>query len=362
MRKIWSVALVLPVLGFLQACEEPVEPPPERIRAIKSITVTEAVDGVQRVYAGQIAAAQTSPLSFAVSGTVETVSVEEGDAVRVGQVLAELDPSSFDLDVASAESELASAEAKYEEARLEFDRQSELFDKGWVAKAAFDTAQSAAQTARASVEIARSQLGQAQRNLDKTKILAPFDGVVALRSIEPFVEVSVGTTAFEVNASGGLEVEFAVPDQVVGRIARGQSVEINASAITGCGCTGRVIEIGSVASEANTVSVKASVERPPEGLLPGMATSTTLILAGPGESEGGYLVPLSAIAPGAETGTGFVFKFDQETGTVSKTAVRGREGQDNKIAILEGVDVGDIIAIAGVSFLRDGQQVTLLAE
>ena len=69
-----------------------------------------------------------------------------------------------------------------------------------------------------------------------------------------------------------------------------------------------------------------------------------------------------AIAPGDQAGSGYVFKFDPEAGAVSKVAISGDEGRDNMIAVSEGVEAGDILAAAGVSFLRDGQKVKLLGE
>ena len=70
--------------------------------------------------------------------------------------------------------------------------------------------------------------------------------------------------------------------------------------------------------------------------------------------ESGYLVPLSAIAPGEETRQGYIFIYEPQTSTVRKTRVRARDVRENLVIIREGLDAGDIIAVAGVSFLYDG--------
>jgi multidrug efflux pump subunit AcrA (membrane-fusion protein) len=79
------------------------------------------------------------------------------------------------------------------------------------------------------------------------------------------------------------------------------------------------------------------------------------------DEESGYLIPVSALAPGDEKSRGYVFIFDPESSTVKKTPVRSPAGiQDNYVAVKEGVKPGDIIAVAGVSFLEDGQKVKLM--
>ena len=73
-------------------------------------------------------------------------------------------------------------------------------------------------------------------------------------------------------------------------------------------------------------------------------------------------MPVSAIAAGDGPGQGFVFVFDQESSTVKKMAISAKGVQDNRVNITEGVAPGDVIAVAGVSFLRDGQQVKLMSQ
>ena len=73
-------------------------------------------------------------------------------------------------------------------------------------------------------------------------------------------------------------------------------------------------------------------------------------------------MPVSAIAAGDEPGKGYVFKFDEASSTVKRTPIVGEGVEDNRINITEGVAPGDVIAVAGVSFLRDGQQVKLMPQ
>ncbi len=360
-RFAWIAASLLITIS-LAGCDDAAPPETaERIRAIKPYTVTEPAGASVRRYSGTVAASDTSALSFAVSGTIKTVTVKQGDRVTAGQVLATLDPKPFELDVQAAQSQLATAKATRDNKKVDLDRQRQLFSKGWVAKAALDQAIAAYDAAEGELNLARSRLGTAERDLANTKLAAPFGGVIASRNVEPFTETSRGTAVFQINSEGALEVDLSIPDSVVGRLTIGLPVTIEISTISGCGCSGRITQIGKAASAANAVEVTASIVDGPDGILPGMAAEVAVPFPGT-NGKRGYLVPLVAIAPGDETARGYVFKFDETSGAVRKTAITGIKGRENFIEITDGVTAGDIVAAAGVSFLRDGQKVKLLGQ
>jgi multidrug efflux pump subunit AcrA (membrane-fusion protein) len=91
-----------------------------------------------------------------------------------------------------------------------------------------------------------------------------------------------------------------------------------------------------------------------------MSAQVSLLLSQE-DVESGYLIPISALAPGDEKAKGYVFVFDPDTSSVKRTPVKTPTGVvDNNVAVKEGVKPGDIIAVAGVSFLEDGQKVKLM--
>jgi RND family efflux transporter MFP subunit len=351
------------MIGMLAGCDdEPDGAPAERVRAIKAYYVSEPAGGDVRRYSGSIAASDTSALSFAVSGTVATVSVSQGEHVAAQQVLATLDPKAFDLNVQAAKSQLAAAQANYADKKGAVDRQRQLFDKGWVTKAALDQAVAAFEAAGGEHSLARSRLGIAERDLGKTRLAAPFDGVVASRDVEPFEEVAIGQSLFLINSEGALEVDLSIPDSIISRLAIGAPVTVEVSTVAGCGCSGRITEIGTTSGSANSVPVKAALLDGQPGLLPGMSAEIGVVLSGGNEARG-YLVPLAAIAPGDEAAKGYLFKYDTEASVVRKVPIRGGKGIDgNFVEVVEGVAAGDTIAAAGVSFLQDGQRVKLLGN
>lgn len=360
-----TLALAVGLSVVLSACEESADveaDAEQRVRAIKAYTVSDPAGADIRRYSGTLAASDTSGLAFSVSGTVTAVEIAQGDRVAAGQVLATLDPEPFDLDVQAARSERAAAQAAFAEKQADLDRQQQLFDKGWVTQAAIDQARAAYDTAQAQLDLARSKVGTAERNRGNADLTAPFDGLIAERKIDAFEEVTAGQILFTVNSEGAMEVELSVPDTIVARLALGAPATVDARAVDRCGCTGRVVEIGAASSAGSAVPIKIALGETREGLLPGMSVDVGLTLSGGPEARG-FMVPLSAIAAGDETAQGYVFIFDPDTGAVSRVAIQGGDGVDgNFVEVVDGVTAGDIVAAAGVSFLRDGQIVKLMGE
>jgi RND family efflux transporter MFP subunit len=350
------------VTVLVSACGEEPAQKVERIRAIKPYYVVEPASGDVRHYSGTIKATNTSALSFAVAGTVQKVLVNKGDRVTKDQVLASLDPKSFQLNVQAAEAEQAAARAEWQNKKSEADRQRKLHERGWVAKAAHDNALTAFESAKEQLNLARSRLGLAERDLSRTELKAPFDGVIAVRDVEPFIEVVQGSLVFRLDSKGAYEVEIEIPDTVVGRLSIGAPVRVEARSVPGCGCKGRITEIGAISGAANAVTVTATILKGPDGLIPGISVEASVVLTDDKRTSG-YLVPLIAIAPGDDRARGYVFRFNKKTGTVQKVPVQGGGGASgNFIVATEGVSAGDIIAAAGVSFLRDGQRVKLMGR
>jgi RND family efflux transporter MFP subunit len=354
--------LVTMGLVLLTGCEDATPEAVERIRSIKPYYVVEPAGGDVRRYSGSVVASNTSALSFAVSGTVKSVAVSQGDRVTKGQVLATLDAAPFSLNAQAAKAELASVQADLDNTRAELARQRQLFDRGWVAKAALDRAITTVEATEGNLNLLRSRLGLAERDVASTKLLAPFDGVISAREIEPFAEVSRGEKVFQIDSDGAFEVEISVPDSVVAKLTPGAPLVIDVPTNTACGCSGRITEIGATAGPANAVTVKGAILSGGDALLAGMAVDVSVVLGGEQTTEG-YLVPLVSIAPGDGSARGFVFKYDAESGQVRRTAVQGVGViRGTLVGISGGIKPGDIVAAAGVSLLRDGQRVTLLGQ
>ena len=363
LKSFMNALLGLSLLLALSACREAPPPPPERIRAIKTITVSEQAAGKIRQFSGVVEAADRSSISFEVAGNVREVRVDVGDRINKGQVLAVLDKRTYNLNVKAAEAEVGRAKVKLADKRNDLDRFQRINkqDPGAVSQAALDNSQAAVDGAINQVQFTKSQLKLAQRDLDKTILRAPFDGVIATRNVEPFFEVARGQKLFDVFENTGMELAISIPEDAIDEIQMDQKGEIQFSVFADRTYNGKVTEISKVAGTANAFPIKLTIENPDQRIRPGMTARVTLLLSGDDE-KAAYLVPLTAIAQRGDTTKGFVYIYDPQTSTVKKTQIESGSVRGNDVVIFGGVKNGDIVAVAGVSFFEDGQKVKLMEQ
>jgi len=331
----------------------------EVVRAIKSMTVAEDAAQQTLKLSGIVAAVDSSDLSFQVGGQVLSVEVDIGDPVTKGMVLATLDPEPFQLEVNATKEELVKTEDNVIKAKAEFERQQRIFEQGAGAKRYLDVAEYNYKAATSAVKSQRAKLNLANRNLRKTKLHSPFDGTIALRSVQPHEDVQMGQKIFEINATGKLEVEIAVPETNIEQIGIGESATLVFQTLPGESAKGLISYIGSAAVQANAFPVKVELIDPDKKLRPGMTAEVSIILRFETQ-EPGYPVPLQAILPAPDKNRGYAFVYDPQTSTVKKTPVHLHSAKEKLVIVDEGLGTGDIIAIAGVSFLADGMTVKLM--
>jgi RND family efflux transporter MFP subunit len=358
-----AILSALLIIFVLSACREEPPAPVERIRAIKTITVSDQASGKIRKFSGVVEAADSSSIGFEVSGNVREVRVDVGDRITKGQVLAVLDKRTYNLNVTAAEAEVGRAEVQLADKRNDLDRYQRINkqDPGAVSQAALDQSQAAVDSARKQVQFTKSQLNLAQRDLAKTVLRAPFDGVIANRYIDAFNEIARGQKCFDLFENTGMEVAISIPEDAIDDIYMEQKGEIQFAVIADRTYHGRVTEISKVAGTANAFPIKLTVEDPDQRIRPGMTARVTLLLSG-GQKKAAYLVPISAIAQSGDSTKGYVFVYDPATSTVKRIPIDGSSVRGNSAVISEGVKDGDIIAVAGVSFLEDGQKVKLMEQ
>lgn len=362
--KLRLLLLILVSLLFLTACSEEVPPPTETVRAIRTITVSEPASGKARRFSGIVEAATTSNLSFEVPGNVKSVAVDVGQRVSAGQVLAVLDDKPYQLNVDAAQAMVGRAQVEVDDARRESERLEAINARGTglVSVQMLDQARAAYNTARKNVIYNISRLNLAKRDLDRTTLRAPFDGIITDRYVDSFQEVNRGQTLFSLHVEGAMDAAISIPESDIHNIYLGLPGDIRFPAIPGQVFRGIVSEISKAAGVANAFPIKLTIDQKAPRIRPGLTTEVTLMLGDPEEMS--YLVPLSALAggPGASENENFVFVYNADSSTVSRTLIQHGSIRDNNMIVNKGLKAGDIVAAAGVSFLQDGQQVRLMKQ
>ncbi len=359
--KRWLASTVLAiVLSTILACSEQAPPPVETVRAIRTFEVGDPAAGMKRRFSGVVEAADTSSISFEVPGNVQTVKVEVGENITKGQVLAVLDDRTFQMSVAAAQAAVGRAEVERNDARSELDRLRKAagINPGAVSQRSIDQAETQFNSARKNLRYHNSQLDLARRDLERTVLKAPFDGVVATRLVDPFQQVALGEVLFDLYVESAMEAAISVPESEIDWVRLGLPGEIRFPAIPGQVFQGTVSEISRVAGGANAFPVRVLIDTDNPRIRPGITAGVTLLLD-EGRDETAYLIPTGALLAGADESSGFVFVFDETSSSVKQTAVTFAGVRESSVIVRSGLQTGDVIAAAGVSFLRDGQKVIL---
>jgi RND family efflux transporter MFP subunit len=359
-RLLIKILFMAIIWTAVTACKEKIEIV-EQVRAIKTITVSDLATGQIRKFSGIVRATDSADLSFEVSGKVETVDVDVGDPVLKGQLLAVLDKEPYRLDVDAAQAELVKAKANVVNTKAGYERQERVYSQGAGSKSKLDRAKYNYNAAQSQVNYQIAKLNLAKRNLRKTMLTSPYNGHIAWRSVNPHEEINVGQKVFAVDAKGALEVHLAVPEVTIHRVHIGASATISFPTLPAHSVKGHISYIGSAAVKANAFPVKVGLIELPANINPGMTAEVSLVLKDDSQIAG-YLVPVQAILPDKEANQGYVFVYDSNTSAVRKTPIRFLGDERNMVIVSEGLSSGDIIAVAGVSFLADGMKVKLMKQ
>ena len=163
-----------------------------------------------------------------------------------------------------------------------------------------------------------------------------------------------------VYAQGAMQVAVSIPEQMIGGVSPGLVGQVILANQPNDPYQAVVSEVGSAATTANAFPVTALISDAGQRVRPGMTAELSLVFSS-GTTETAYLLPVQAILPTIDENESHVFIFDTQTSTVSKKAVESKGViLGNQVIVTQGIASGDIIVVAGVPFLRDGQEVKLL--
>ena len=218
-------------------------------------------------------------------GVVATISVEPGTRVKTGDVLAQLDDRQVAADLEAARARTRSTAADLHnwesEAKVldaDFQRAQKMWEASLITREVYDHARYKAESDHWDVERVKELLTNAQATersleleLEKTRIRAPFEGIVARRYVRAGQRVGLGDRLFWVTAEAPLRIRFTLPDTFLGRIAKGQQFELTTPDVEGLEREAKVIEVSPVVDPSSgTIEVLCQVVGPVGGLRPGM--------------------------------------------------------------------------------------------
>jgi RND family efflux transporter MFP subunit len=340
-------------LGFLTAgCskEQPVEQEPV-VRPVKIDTIGALDEASVREYPGTIRAFQNAEMGFEVHGLITEFLVREGDHVVKGKVLARLDDRDYQAGVNSAKADLRKAEADLTRSLNIYEQ-----DSGAISIRTIDTH-------RRAVDVADAKSAVARKALEDTKLRAPFSGRMARKLVEDFANVAAKQPVLILQDTSTLEIVINVPERDVlhgstnrseAAVSKHSKPQVIVSALTDRGFPAQIKEFATTADPVTrTFAVTLTFDNPKDvNILPGM---TARVRAVP-RPDLAWSVPVAA-AQADENGKSYVWKVDASSMAVSRTPVELGELFGDRVQIKGGVKEGDMVAVSGVTQLREGMKV-----
>ena len=362
---------LLPALAIsLSACgDEATETMNEKpvIRGLKTIVVKEQERSTTRKYPSVLQPSSVSTISFEIAGSLAEINLNVGQLVKKGEVLARIDPTTLKLQVDSAEAAVRQAQSASQTMAEDYERKFALLKKGVVTKAASDQAKNAAESAKEQLVQAKKQLATAKNNLTKTELKAPLDGIINTVEVNSFANVSPGAPVATLYSADKFEASFSVSYDVINLLAVGKKAIVRLADNPAIVLNAHVSELGARADTVSSFPTVVTVDSQNAGLKAGMAIEVSIEFAV--ENGKGFTLPLSVLALEGkiskpekynEPGKAFIYVFDEASKTVKRRAVMIGGVRENSLIIIDGLKLGERVASAGVSFLRDGQVVKLL--
>ncbi len=240
---------------------------------------------------------------------------------------------------------------------------------GSVTKVSVDNARTDAITANAQLVQAEKNLETAKENLTKAVLKAPFDGIINTLDVDSFSTINAGSPIATIYAADTFEVSFSVNYDTVSQLTVGKRAKVRLADNPSIVLDAVVSELGSRADTVSSFPIVVTVVETDPSIKAGMAVEVSFEFKIPTGS--GFPVPLSAsIKDGQierqekvnDPSPMGVFVYDPETSTVKERQVMVAGVRENSLLVVEGLSVGERVASAGVSFLRDGLKVKLLPD
>jgi len=355
-----ALIVALASVAALAACSK-TETAPDPVRAVRTLTISPQTAGGAYEYAGEVKSRTESRLSFRVGGKMLKRSVDIGDTVKAGQVLAQLDPQDLRLGQDAARAAVAMAQASFDQNAADFKRYKDLHEQGFIGPAELDRRDMALKTARAQLDQAKAQSNVQGNQASYAALLADASGVITGVDIEPGMVVAAGTPVLRLAHDGARDVVFSVPEDKVSLVkamaAQPGRFKVRLWGADAPALPATIREISAAAdSTTRTFLIKADV-----GAASGMRLGqTATVLMELPQTVGVTKLPLSALRE--EQGKSAVWLVERGNMTVRSQVVTLAGADGNDAVISSGLAPGQVVVTAGVHVLNPGQKVKFYVD
>ena len=319
-------------------------PRPPTVEAVK-VEIMKLTDDTQAV--GSLRSRQGVVVRPEVSGRITQLNFKDGDRVRKGQLLVQLDDQLQLAQVQQSQAELSIARANHQ-------RNQDLVAQNFISKRSVDES-------AANVEVAQAKLALSRATAARLKVIAPFDGMVGIRTANVGDYLKDGADVVNIEDIDAVFVDFRLPERFQNKVKKGQTAGVSLDALPGSKFVAFVQAVDPlIDTNGRSVGVRACIDNRQLRLRPGMFARVTAVF---GERERAMVVPEEAIVPQGQRVV--VYKVvdgkNKDEKIAQRVEVKVGIRRPGKVEILEGIEEGDMIVTAGQQRLqRDGMVVRVI--
>ena len=324
------------------AASGPGRPPSVEVARVEVMRLADEAQAV-----GSLRSRQSVVLRPEVSGRVTRLNFRDGEKVRRGQLLVQLDDQLPMAQVQQAQAELSIARANHK-------RNQELVGQGFISQRSVDESS-------ANLQVADAKLALAQAQAARLRIVAPFDGITGIRTINVGDYLKDGADIVNIEDMEAIFVDFRLPERLQTKIQRGQQAVVETDALAGRKFGALVLAIDPlVDANGRSIGVRGCIDNRQLLLRPGMFARITTVF---GERPDARVIPEEAIVP--QGGRQFVIRLsdgpDAETKLAQRVEVKVGLRRPGRVEVTEGLEDGDLVVTAGQQRVqKDGMAVRVI--
>lgn len=312
---------------------------------------------------GTITAANTVTVRSRVDGQLLALHFQEGQQVKAGDLLAEIDPSQFKVALAQAQGQLAKDNATLANARRDLSRYQQLVKTNLVSRQEMDTQQSLVTESLGTVKADEAAVASAQLQLDWTRITAPIDGRVGLKQVDIGNQISSSDTTGIVvlTQTHPIDLVFTLPENDIATVVQAQKAGKSLAVEAWDRTNKQKLSSGSLLSLDNqidattgTIKLKARFDNQDDALFPNQFVNARMLVD---TEQNAVVIPTAALQMGNEGN--FVWVLNDEN-KVSKHIVVPGIQDSQKVVINAGLSAGDKVVTDGIDRLTEGAKVEVV--